>query len=197
MLSVILLLSACNSQPEAPISLFQEVLRNERQFVCGWLGPAYLEESTGELGPPISIAVFDMNGDGTNEVVVNFNNTIIYVFKYYNGEIYASSFTYRIMNGIMTDGRLRLGFGRGDFGIGELIIAQGASDISLIYSFLHGWPDPRYYPNTLNDEAISDEEFEIWFASLNLKEYITWHPFTDKNIENLALLVTNRYTPNN
>jgi len=51
----------------------------------------------------------------------------------------------------------------------------------------------------IDGELVSEEEFDARRALLlehfDEKEAITWRPFTDENIENLASLVTSRYIP--
>jgi len=181
-----------------PMSLFQAVLQNERQFYCRFWGFIYLD---GLLHQPTSIAVFDMNGDGVPEMIINFSYVIKYVFHYHDGEVFGSEFGIRSMNAIMTDGRFFLSpGGAGNFGIGELIINGGTADILSIYSFDAVWVDRNNYPheihyNLLNGVNVSDEEFEIWYASVTSRELINWYPFSGENIQSLALLITPRYVP--
>ena len=194
----ITILDTAQCETDIIISAFQHVLQNERPFYSRWAGLDYLNNYNSDLEEPTSITIFDMNGDGIPEVIVNFNNSIKLVLHYYNGEIFGTEFGIRDINAISTDGRFFLSpGGAGSFGIGELIIAGEIADILTIYSFDAVWKD-RHYPyethiNLLNGVSISDEEFEIWYASLTEKEFITWHSFTQENIQNLALLTTPRY----
>ena len=115
------------------IALFQDVLRNERQFSTGWLGFAYLDEYTHELRDATSLAVFDMNGDGVLEVIVNYHYTIKLVLHYYDGEVYGSEFGIRQMNAIKTDGRFFASGGMWGFSIAELTIDGDVTSTSSIY----------------------------------------------------------------
>ena len=183
------------------ISLFQSVLLNEQQFYNSYLGLIYLNDLPYEYPQPTSIAVFDINGDGVPEVIVNFNYTLKYVFYYYDGKVFGNEFGIRSMNAIMTDGRFFLSpGGAGNFGVGELILNGDSVDILTIYSFDAVWVDRNNYPyeinyNLLNGVSITDEEFEIWYASVTSRELIDWHPFTSESIQNLSSLITPRYIP--
>ena len=175
------------------MQLFQSVLQNERQFYSNFWGFIYLNELPYDYPRPTSIAVFDMNDDGNSEVIVNFNYTLKYVLHYYDGEIFGTEFVIRSMNAIMADGRFFLSpSGMGNFGIGELAINGGTADIVTIYSFDSIW-DGQY--NVLNGVSISDEELEIWHASVTAAELINWHPFSEESFQNLASLITPRSMP--
>ena len=191
------------SNDDAIISLFQEVLRNERPFSSNWLDFTYLYDYAYELREPTSIAIFDMNGDGTLEMIVNFHYTIKLVLHYYDGKIHGSEFGIRSMNVINTDGTFFVSYGIWGFGIGELIIEEGETRILVMHD-VDSWAgreNPYELQFYIDGELVSEEEFDARRALLlehfDEKEAITWHPFTDENIENLANLVTHRYTPNN
>ena len=180
-------------------SMFQSVLLNERQFYSKWAGFAYLNEYNHELVGPTTIAIFDMNGDGIPEVIANFNDTIKLVLHYYSGEIFGSEFGIRCLNAISTDGRFFLSpGGAGNFGIGEMMIDGETAQILTVYDFV-GMLYDRHYPyethiNVRSGVSISNEEFEIWWESLNDKELISWHTFSRENIQNLVQLITPRCT---
>ena len=207
-LLVTLILAACNSQStnhseaenaeatqyeaDAIVSMFQSVLLNERQFYNRWAGWTYLDDYSSELRDATAIALFDMNGDGAPEVIVNFHYAVKLVLRYFNGEVFGDGFGIRDINGISTDGRFFMNFGgAGSFGIGELIIDGETANISMIYSFEAQRRDRQY----INGISVSAEEFELRRASLDEKECIAWHSFTQENIRNLASLITPRYMP--
>jgi len=180
------------------ITLFQEVLRNERQFYSQYRGFVYLNEFDCEYPTPTSIAIFDMNGNGIEEVIVNHQDIIKLVLHYHDGIVFGTEFGIRSMNEIMTDGRFFVSpGGAGNFGISELSIAEGVIDFVNIYTF-DAFVADREYPyvhhfNVLNGISVSDEEFESWYAQVTARELIGWYSFTDESIENLAALITPRY----
>jgi len=90
-------ISAGDTKQHQPnhITFFQDVLRNERQFYCQYRGFVYLNEFGSEYPTPTSIAIFDMNGDGIEEVIVNHQYIIKLVLHYHDGIVYGTEFGIR------------------------------------------------------------------------------------------------------
>jgi len=189
---VCFLLSGCanivirhdTAQDESHIfSMFKDILRNERPYLNADFEPIYFREFTREVEeglyvrPPRRIAVFDINGDGVPEVIVEVMGCLVLVMHYYNGEVYGNVHGCRNMEIIFTDGTIFMSANMtNSFSIGELIINAASADILVAKHF---------------DNVDGQDYHHI----TNERESITWYPFTQENIQNLAALITPRYIP--
>ncbi|MCL2421163.1 MAG: hypothetical protein FWD03_04830, partial [Defluviitaleaceae bacterium] len=178
------------------LSLFQAVLKDIQPFYNDYFGLIYLSDLPYEYPQPTNIAIFDMNGDGVPEVIVNLQNIIILVLRYYEGNVYGHEFGIRSMNSIKTDGTFSNSGGSGSWGIAALEFAGGIYEYISIYQYDFIWnEDTREGINKINGLEVSDEEVEAILNAQNAQESIAFHPFSEETIQNLALLITPRYVP--
>jgi len=195
---------------DSAIAAFESVLQNENQFISYRHGQIYLHDyfdnylwwSEGGLArafPWVSIAVFDINGDGVQEVILDISTSHKLILHYYNGEVYGNEFGSRLYHNFTSDGLFMHNLPMSlSYSIKELIIDGSRVYSASVYDVIIT-PEGQYPDTTivhyLNGEIISEEDFTIWLAARESISEIVRHPFSVENIRNLGAIITPRYIP--
>lgn len=132
------------------------------------------EENTSYMGSPASYAVVDLDGDGSEELLVEYDTAgDTAVLRLSGGEYVAYYLSFRSRTGMKEDGTMSWSSGASNSGVQRLMFTDnGMEGIDILE---HNTDD---YIFTINGEKVSMEECNEAFQKQYAKKDVEWKPIT-------------------
>jgi hypothetical protein len=132
----------------------------------------------------LEFAVVDLDEDGIPEIVVNVKGpNIRLVLRHENSLMYGYWFATKEMGGITKDGTFSVSGSASFWAIAKLrFTGYQYEEITLaLYDGLSSYPAADCY---INDELVTEEEFDAFITAYDNKEDVVWHDLTKENVLN-------------
>lgn len=180
---------------DLPLNIYRSVLLDGAEFFSTDDGKnmslmQLLEASTSD---PIQISQFtvvDLDGDGTQEVILWMATSEtscdgFEVLHNSHGDVYGYALTYRMLQELKVDGTFYVSGGAYDYGYGIMKFDESTWTVDRLTSCessfdVEGTETQTYY---VKGEISTEEDFDTSVEQQILKADVSWYDYTDSNIK--------------